>query len=219
MYMYRTLLQRFPNLKCVCLCWFVIACAHVCVCVFVYVCMYMCVCVCVCVCVHICINAYISLCIWCVYMYIICIDTYILMYTHSGKKNRLNQDCMWQLNVLLYGLWYRAKSECTIRVHVCVCKYVSGKTGVTADRDKIEFRLFNSSSIFNMTLREDLFSSPKQNQPCCLVLVSWRLSPKSSSLERSWRPLFPWLWALFPAPRLLTSLLFLVSPSRLFYFL
>jgi len=28
-----------------------------------------------------------------------------------------------------------------------------GKTGVTADGDKIEFRLFNSSSIFNITLR------------------------------------------------------------------
>jgi len=28
-----------------------------------------------------------------------------------------------------------------------------GKTGVTADRDKIEFRLFNSSSILNITLR------------------------------------------------------------------
>ena len=51
---------------------------------------------------------------------------------------------------------------------------LSGKTRVTADRDKIEFRLFNSSSIFNITLREELFSSPKQNQPCCLVLVSWR---------------------------------------------
>jgi len=38
-----------------------------------------------------------------------------------------------------------------------------GKTGVTADRDKIEFRLFNSSSIFNITLREELFSLPKQN--------------------------------------------------------
>jgi len=49
-----------------------------------------------------------------------------------------------------------------------------GKTGVTADRDKIEFRLFNSSSIFNITLREELFSLPKKTQPCCLVLVSWR---------------------------------------------
>ena len=39
-----------------------------------------------------------------------------------------------------------------------------GKTEVTADRDKIEFRLFNSSSIFNMTLREELFSLPKRNQ-------------------------------------------------------
>ena len=37
-----------------------------------------------------------------------------------------------------------------------------GKTGVTADHDKIEFRLFNSSLIFNITLREDLLSSPKQ---------------------------------------------------------
>ena len=40
----------------------------------------------------------------------------------------------------------------------------SGKTGVTADRDKIEFRLFHSSPIFNMTLREEIFSLPKQNQ-------------------------------------------------------
>jgi len=50
---------------------------------------------------------------------------------------------------------------------------LGGKTGVTADRDKIEFRLFNSSSIFNITLREELFSLPKKNQTCCLVLVSW----------------------------------------------
>jgi len=35
------------------------------------------------------------------------------------------------------------------------------KTGVTANRDKIEFRLFNSSSIFNITLREELLSSLK----------------------------------------------------------
>ena len=33
-----------------------------------------------------------------------------------------------------------------------------------ADRDKIEFRLFISSSIFNITLREELFSLPKKNQ-------------------------------------------------------
>jgi len=38
-------------------------------------------------------------------------------------------------------------------------RYSLGKTGVTADRDKIEFRLFNSSSIFNITLREEVFSS------------------------------------------------------------
>jgi len=31
-----------------------------------------------------------------------------------------------------------------------------GKTGVVANRDKIEFRSFNSSSIFNITLREEL---------------------------------------------------------------
>jgi len=35
---------------------------------------------------------------------------------------------------------------------------LEGKTGVTADRDKIEFRLFNNSSIFNIILREELFS-------------------------------------------------------------
>jgi len=38
------------------------------------------------------------------------------------------------------------------------------KPVVTADRDKIEFRLFHSNSIFNVTLREELFSLPKQNQ-------------------------------------------------------
>jgi len=32
----------------------------------------------------------------------------------------------------------------------------------TAYLDKIEFRLLNSSSIFNITLREELLSSPKQ---------------------------------------------------------
>jgi len=48
-----------------------------------------------------------------------------------------------------------------------------GKTGVTADRAKVEFRLFNSSSIFNIALREELFSLPKKNQTCRLVLVSW----------------------------------------------
>ena len=44
-----------------------------------------------------------------------------------------------------------------------------GKTGVTADRDKIEFRLFESSSVFNITLREELFSLPKKIQTCYLV--------------------------------------------------
>ena len=38
---------------------------------------------------------------------------------------------------------------------------VKRKTKVTADRDKIEFRLFSSSSIFNITNQEDVISSPK----------------------------------------------------------
>ena len=55
--------------------------------------------------------------------------------------------------------------------------YKGGKTGVTADRDKIEFRLFNSSSIFNITLREELFSLPKKKPnmlscPGFMVLVT-----------------------------------------------
>ena len=51
------------------------------------------------------------------------------------------------------------------------------KTGVTADRDKIEFRLFNSSLIFYIILREELLYSLKQNQimhtcPDFMVLVT-----------------------------------------------
>jgi len=67
-------------------------------------------------------------------------------------------------------------------LYVCMCV---GKTGVTADRDKIEFRLFNSSSIFNITLREELFSLPKKKPnmlPCPGFMGQ---SPESSSLERS----------------------------------
>ena len=43
-------------------------------------------------------------------------------------------------------------------------KRLLSKTGVTADREKIEFGLFNSSSIFNISLREELFSLPRQSQ-------------------------------------------------------
>ena len=50
-----------------------------------------------------------------------------------------------------------------IYIYIYIYIYISGKTGVTADRDKIEFRLFNSKSIFNITLREELFSLPKRN--------------------------------------------------------
>ena len=49
-------------------------------------------------------------------------------------------------------------------LHTAAPFFKRGKTGVTADRDKIELRLFDSSSIFNITLREELFSLPKQNQ-------------------------------------------------------
>jgi len=57
-----------------------------------------------------------------------------------------------------------ARVYITVFVHVFFVRMRAEKTGVTADRDKIEFRLFNSSSIFNITLREELFSLPKQNQ-------------------------------------------------------
>ena len=55
--------------------------------------------------------------------------------------------------------------------HTFACARGRGKTGVTADRDKIEFRLFNSSSIFNITLREELFSLPKKKTKH--VVLSW----------------------------------------------
>ena len=53
----------------------------------------------------------------------------------------------------------------------CSVMHYGGKTGVTADRDQIEFRLFNSSSIFNITLREELFSLPKQKNSH--AFLSW----------------------------------------------
>jgi len=51
------------------------------------------------------------------------------------------------------------------------------ETGVTADRHKIEFIVFNSTSIFNITLLEELFSLPHENQtmhscPGFMVLVT-----------------------------------------------
>ena len=61
--------------------------------------------------------------------------------------------------------------ECPEAVPVIM---IPGKTGVTADRDKIEFKLFNSGSIFNITLREELFSYQSKTTPCILILVSWR---------------------------------------------
>jgi len=61
-------------------------------------------------------------------------------------------------------------------VHL-VRRIYRGKTGATADRDKIEFILFNSSSIFNITLLEELFSLPHEHQtmhscPGFMVLVT-----------------------------------------------
>jgi len=59
-----------------------------------------------------------------------------------------------------------------------LCARRRGETGVTVDRDKIEFMLFNFSSIFNITLREEVLSSRKQNpiMPLCpvfMALVTW----------------------------------------------
>ena len=94
------------------------------------------------------------------------IYTYIYIYIHTSF---ILQAPLNLHPFVLEGL-DRTKTFFTLLLGVAY----SGKTGVTADCDKIEFRLFNSSSIFNITLREELFSLPKQNHPCCLVLVSWR---------------------------------------------
>ena len=60
------------------------------------------------------------------------------------------------------------------------CARGRGKTRVTADRDKIEFTLFNSSSILNITLRElwrvILFTEAKPTMLSCtgfMALVTW----------------------------------------------
>jgi len=55
-----------------------------------------------------------------------------------------------------------------------LCARRRGETGVTVDRDKIEFMLFNFSSIFNITLREEVLSSRKQNpiMPLCPVFMA-----------------------------------------------
>ena len=70
-----------------------------------------------------------------------------------------NDDAFWAG----YKYIYMHSCACSI-VYVCAC-VCAGKTGVMADRDKIEFRLFISSSIFNITLREELFSYRGKTTP------------------------------------------------------
>jgi len=64
-----------------------------------------------------------------------------------------------------------------------------GKTGVTADREKIEFRLFNSSSIFSITLCEEL--PGKTGVTADRDKIEFRLFNSSSILSRSATPVFP----------------------------
>jgi len=98
----------------------------------------------------------------------------------TRSTNWYNMLCT-QLPNTCHSIAYCRKPSLHVYLYISTCRgtfmvavsRTPGKTKVTADRDKIEFRLFNSSSIFNITLREELFSLPKKNQPCCLVLVSW----------------------------------------------
>ena len=82
--------------------------------------------------------------------------------------------------VCVHALKERVYMSASVRgVFLCMCVWrCVGKTGVTADRDKIEFRMFNSGSIFNITLREELFSLPKKiptmhSFPGFMALVTW----------------------------------------------
>ena len=73
-----------------------------------------------------------------------------------------------------------------------------GKTGVTADRDKIEFRLFNFSSIFNLTLREDSINLVTELflNICIFQFPDWNDSTGSSNEPNS-SPLFFFFFIMY----------------------
>ena len=95
---------------------------------------------------------------------------------HFGASEYFLVPNRWRSPFLIYA--YLCICICIyMYIHIYTYTYI-GKTGVTADRDKILFRLFESSSIFNITLREELFSFPKQSQimhscPGFMALVTW----------------------------------------------
>ena len=99
----------------------------------------------------------------------------------TKKRSRLTCDNMEEL-VYLHEVWSQVREWETVkkmRSEWFFFEILNNKGKLESrDRDKIEFRLFNSSSIFNMTLREELFSLPKRNQtmnsyPGFMALVTW----------------------------------------------
>jgi len=134
-----------------------------CACVSVRLYVFMCMCLSLCVCVRVCVHVIVCVCVR-VSQCVVCVCVCVLQ--NPGGQDYV--PCGGNVKPCCLESTPGRKRERTLtRGHTRL-----GKTGVTADRDKIELRLF--SSIFNINLREELFSLPKQNQPCCLILVSWR---------------------------------------------
>jgi len=147
---------------CVCVCVCARVCVRMCICVRVCACLFICSCVRVCVCVRACVRACVCACVHvCAFVFISKLPECLRLLKptinrYTGQVCRRNATrTNTQLSTPAVATFHRHLSL-SMSTHTWILWYVhkrAGKTGVTADRDKIEFRLFNSSSIFNITLR------------------------------------------------------------------
>jgi len=129
-------------------------------------------------------------CVW--------LDSFICRLQQDAYRNFL----LFNKNKIRYVPYCRRTYE-SVMSHIWISHVTHmneswGKTGVSADRDKIQFRLFNSSSIVNKTLHEELFSLPKKTQTIYSYFGFRAHNQGNSGLQLlskdlSWRPLFPFM--------------------------